>query len=459
VATIHDTAVELVRDVPGEAVGGATVRILCQVRNRGTVAESAIPVSASIDGIPLDTKYTGLVGAGGVIGDYEFKWVPAISNYQYAATVTLTAGPVAGESNTSDNSLIWTCDVTPPPGSISGFVFDSLGIQVEKATVKIIGGEEYGSWETNENGKYILSGLRPGTYDLQASKGDYGHQEAYGIELDAGEDKVGPNFTLGGATQLTASDAANEYPSWSPDGTKIAVVRWKQSEYWGRLYVVNEATGEETLIVGPGKPLTECKGTRPQWTPDGQWLIVCDHYGIWKIDSSDGTPAHLIRGSPAPEGELWWPALSPDGSKIAYIAVNSGEYDLWIGDFDGSSLTTPRLLRTGDFSYLDWSPSSDRIVAYEEGVAGLVLVDPITGDQEVLFDMLTSDYSPEGPSWLPDGSAVVFCAKLAGEVSRDIWLVMADSSRNVVRVTSNPAHEYYADVGPMGTYKIALTST
>src|SRR5690606_31072540 len=120
-------------------------------------------------------------------------------------------------------------------------------------------------------------------------------------------------------------------------------------------------------------------GTNPSLSRDGAWLAWETTEGIW-VARSDGTDARAVDGVPpryysVPRS----PALSPDGSQIAFFHPEAGPNgDFWVISADGGA---PR--------------------------------------------RITSDFREGGsPIWTADGSRLVFSSARTG--SRTLWQVAVD---------------------------------
>jgi Tol biopolymer transport system component len=123
-----------------------------------------------------------------------------------------------------------------------------------------------------------------------------------------------------GPTRLTYGDAFDIQPSWSPDGTKIAF----SSDRTGNsdIYSMNaDGTGVSQLTNDPGTDV------RPAWSPDGAEIAFASDreltFGIY-VMKADGSGQI---GLPGP-GDLLSPAWSPDGEMIAYLSNASGMFCL-----------------------------------------------------------------------------------------------------------------------------------
>ena len=177
-------------------------------------------------------------------------------------------------------------------------------------------------------------------------------------------------------TQLTQDAQSYSSVSMSPDGTRMAYVRFDQE---------GGSTG------GPG---TE---------------------GIY-VANSDGTdPSEVFRSPETPQSiqETQW---SPDGESLGFIlrSIPSGTssesdwtYQLWVMGTDGSDAHPVSDERLTSFS---WSPDGDRFAVTQESIAGERSVDDIfvIGMDGSNMGRLTSQGTSRNPIWSPDGQRIAF---------------------------------------------------
>jgi len=190
-------------------------------------------------------------------------------------------------------------------------------------------------------------------------------------------------------------------PAWSPTGDWIAYV----TGYYGQNVALISPDGSRWQTVrGAGGGL-ESETASPTWAPDGLQLDYsyassdpgAGPNGIYSI-GIDGSDKHLV----VPDGAD--PALSPDGTKLAYVKVTwHGAYgdthDIFVSNADGSG--EERLTFTATKDELDpaWSPDGTTL-AFAVGSARIDEIDLRRGSERTVVQA-TNGYSLTGVSWRP----------------------------------------------------------
>ncbi|SOD03023.1 WD40-like Beta Propeller Repeat [bacterium JGI 053] len=110
------------------------------------------------------------------------------------------------------------------------------------------------------------------------------------------------------------------YPRWSPDGTKIAISRWRQGGYY-----------DVVILDAAGRVLAEATSDRavdtaPAWSPDGRWVLFSsDRTGIANLYAYEVNGGRLMQVTNVLTG-AFQPDVSPDGRWIAFQYYRSDGY-------------------------------------------------------------------------------------------------------------------------------------
>ncbi len=134
---------------------------------------------------------------------------------------------------------------------------------------------------------------------------------------------------------LTAASPDTQWaePRWSPDGHRIAAVRWSRGGYSD--IVVLDTTGHVTFVASHSRSVE----ASPSWSPDGrQILFTSDRRGrteVYAVQASiDGRhAAHIERLGGAGAG-VYYPVLSPDGRLLAVSSYRGNGYHIAVAPVD-----------------------------------------------------------------------------------------------------------------------------
>ncbi|MCZ2151966.1 MAG: PDZ domain-containing protein [Bryobacterales bacterium] len=130
----------------------------------------------------------------------------------------------------------------------------------------------------------------------------------------------GDIFTLpvehGPIRNLTKSSGANDkWPTWSPDGSKIALISDRSGEE--ELYLINQdGSGALDQLTTNGHEMRY----RPQWSPDGRKIAFSNKDGeLYVLTIADKSLRHVARD---PRGNLRDFEWSPDSGYLSFSLSN-----------------------------------------------------------------------------------------------------------------------------------------
>jgi TolB protein len=241
---------------------------------------------------------------------------------------------------------------------------------------------------------------------------------------------------------ITANGGLNKFPTWFPDGSRLAFVtllpganRW---ELW-----IQDLRGGGTVLPTPtsyvSSPAISPDGkriaysARPEDAPDSDVFVS----GIGGVDRRNLTNHPGIDTAPA------W---SPTGGQIAFISDRSGTPQVWAMDSDGANVR--RLISEGGHcDSPEWSPDG-RLIAYSwqaptQWKHEIYVVEPATLK---IYQLTMGTASNESPHWSPDGRHIVFQSTRSG--SKQIFIMNADGKHDrqltTYGVNEGPAWSGYA---------------
>lgn len=209
---------------------------------------------------------------------------------------------------------------------------------------------------------------------------------------------------LAGGKQTRITQSGKD-PAFSPTDDKIA-------------YVCNDGQQEEIwLVTSSGEnPHKVADGGFPSWSADGKMLYYHSRsdWNVKAIAPDSARPAANLTVVNA----SWYPAVSPDGSKVAYLAAG----DLVIVDGRTGRRETHTVKAAGGF--VAWSADSRQIAYGDYGGnngEGLWLLDLDTNGRAQL--------APAGytmPAWSPDGKRVA-CDLRDGSQPTKVFVIDLDN--------------------------------
>jgi CxxC motif-containing protein (DUF1111 family) len=230
------------------------------------------------------------------------------------------------------------------------------------------------------------------------------------------------------------------YPSFSPDGTKIAFN--SNANNIRNIFVMNsDGTGLQQLT-------STSLDSQAAWSPDGSKIaFASNRTGVFQIFTMnpDGTNQTNISNVSIVNDNL--PSWSPDGTKIAFSRTLSGiqpQENIWTMSANGAGqVAITGGLVTDERS--TWSPDGTMIAFHSnrDGNLEIYKVPSIGG----AITRLTNDPALDAnPAWAPDNSAIAFTSQRSG--SSHIWTMGTDGSNpSLVSMSTGDQPAYSKDQG------------
>ena len=243
---------------------------------------------------------------------------------------------------------------------------------------------------------------------------------------------VGPNHEVNGAgfvyeiatigidgtgrRRLTQDRTYQNFPAWSPDGTRIAYVdlydKWRETQaYLPWISTISIAGADNDAFV-PKQEADVLKGVAlyaPAWSPDGQYLALV----LYDIDRRRGLLRpqrllYILEANEAPIaagteiGMTSTPATwSPDSTRLAYARSEGERTSIYTVGPDGSGLR--EIWRGLEPVYrLSWHPDGSEILVVSKW---LWAISP-DGDKTRVIGSHYPPVSLGTAAWSPDGSRI-----------------------------------------------------
>jgi Tol biopolymer transport system component len=218
-------------------------------------------------------------------------------------------------------------------------------------------------------------------------------------------------LTKDGVQKLTDNTWSDEYPRWSPDGTRIAFTANPRGNF--DIFIMRE---DGSIIT----PVTDSPAdeTEPAWFPDGSALAFTrDDNALWKIDLKTKETSRIIPGFSRTHGLS---DLSPAAPFIAFTGKRLLGWDVFVHDLESGRSTA---LTDGGKSCRPHFSKDGRKIAFvsskADGKGDIWTMNPDGSEKTRLTERdETSDYYP---AWSPDGKYIVFCSSVEHSYKKGRW--------------------------------------
>ncbi len=221
------------------------------------------------------------------------------------------------------------------------------------------------------------------------------------IALVSDEFKPGREIIIinsdGTVPQQLKSPAGPIWPTWSPDGKKIAFVAASPPSW---IYMMDADGRHLTRII------RSPSFSRPTWSADGEKIAFTSVQvlTVFDLKTKEETPLFF---HPMDNG-LGAPAWSPGGSRIAFTIKHERQHEIHVIDADGTRLRQLTKHPADDHAPA-WSPDGRQIAFFSnrDRKPGICLMDADGAN----FKRIT-DGGENDPSWSPTGTHIAFSVQL-----------------------------------------------
>ena len=184
----------------------------------------------------------------------------------------------------------------------------------------------------DRSGKEIGTVGSPSQYSNPALSPD-GTQAAVTIRAQGGSNSIWTfDLSRNLASRFTFTSGDATYPTWSPDGTRIAygIARGGFMDIYQKSV---GGTGAETLLFRSDEQDIPCS-----FSPDGRWLgqykrsSTAPTWDLYALSLQDSVRSVPVMVTPFHE---FHPYFSPDGTLLAYGSLESGAPEIYVQAFPG----------------------------------------------------------------------------------------------------------------------------
>ncbi|NTV44947.1 MAG: hypothetical protein HGB11_00090 [Chlorobiales bacterium] len=243
-------------------------------------------------------------------------------------------------------------------------------------------------------------------------------------------------------TDLVGALHEDNYPSWSPDGSKIAFVSDRDEAGNKDIYVVKVADKTVTRLTTDAS-----EDNFPSWSPDGSKIVFGSRRAgngmrIFVIDATNPNEAGLTPLANHDDGNDYYPSWSSNG-KIVFSSTQDTwnttvANQLYIMDANGTNASSLKDNTNTPINgvYPSWSPDGSKIVFQSSG--DIYKLSYSSGSTSNPVQLTTDASDDTDPSWSPDGSKIAFTSHRDGD--DEIYLMDADGL-NQLNITNKGSNQ------------------
>ncbi|NIS81633.1 MAG: hypothetical protein GTO14_15830 [Anaerolineales bacterium] len=274
----------------------------------------------------------------------------------------------------------------------------------------------------------------PSEYDLSALEiafvADWdGDDEIYLVKADGND-----------LRQLTANEAIDVGPEWSPDGNRIAYAAGGPDNL--KLYVIHP-DGSGRRLLASNWPVD---GVSLSWSSQGDKIAVASENDILSVSVEDDMVTNLTADVPF---SAFFPTWSPNGDKLVFLGTIARlSYAMFIVNYDGTGY---KMLNSelGEVWRPTWHPNKNKLLftsRFEGSGEDIYLVDPEGTQLQALTD---TGINKNDPTWSPNGEMIAYVSYIWGvseafdaPVLASLHVMNADGTNDTVIVQGPKGEEF-----------------
>ena len=220
----------------------------------------------------------------------------------------------------------------------------------------------------------------------------------------------------GNARRLTTNLHPDNFPVWSPDGSRIAFITNRPDGDHLAIYTVATDSLHDSAL----NPSISFHNHSMSWSPDGKLIALVGKSSAPRISYRHTASVFVVDVRSFRQRGIWWaasgPAWSPDGQRIALVVPKPDGVALYTFAVNGTDpiLVTENLPEPWDFPIdlwlgdLEWSPDGTEIL-----LKGFTYRVPLDGSPPIGSPLTFIDRDntsqveiPMDSAWSPDGSTI-----------------------------------------------------
>ncbi len=233
----------------------------------------------------------------------------------------------------------------------------------------------------------------------------------------------------------------DRYPTWSPDGTRIAFAQERDGAGEADVMDVHATGGGVTNLTN-----STDYDTHPTWSPSGDRIAFqSDRTTNWEIHAmyADGSGVVNLTNHASIDGAPDW---SPDRTMggISFLTSRHGNTEIYTMSQDGSDQTRVTDI-AGDATNPSWSPEGYLLAfcSYVTGVGSDIM--EVTSDGADRGALVDTSHYDDYPCYSSDGRFLAYESDEGGGFN--VWLRQLEPPYRRYRVTDGSGSDGYPDLG------------